>query len=420
MTAEQEPSSEFSEWIEEQETAQQPAAPPPPAAKGNGGTLEDRKREARELITVTPGRGLSPDNYAAYVTVAQGMCRPDNIILKQELRNNVAVVIGLLDIAARARLSPYLLAMKAYVQKGTLCFESQAFHALARPFLDGGLKGEYIGEGDEMRLIVRGRLKGDPFEYEHKSPKLKDVHPGHTYKEVNGERIKYCKGSPLWDRKPAVQLWYDTTRDWVRLHCPEAVLGVYTQDEVESDEWRDVTPRPTLNERLAVSERPAPEVREGFKPEETVETIRQAEAPEPEPAPAEPARRQPVRQKRQGKAQKPAERKTRQRAPEPREKAPATRKQLEQARAVEAKPKPAVKPAPKETSPEEKAKLRMLAAAYIAKAEEWIAASTDPEVADQRWEDEFDLRNDIQMTLQERQRLRLMLEEKVRSLRGEG
>src|SRR3954465_8025103 len=68
-------------------------------------TIEDRKQRSREMISVMPGRGLSPENYASYVTVAQGMCKPTNIWLKPELRENVAVVIGLLDLAVRSRLS---------------------------------------------------------------------------------------------------------------------------------------------------------------------------------------------------------------------------------------------------------------------------------------------------------------------------
>jgi hypothetical protein len=384
-------------------------------------TLEDRKQRSREMIPVLPGRGLSPDNYAAYVTVAQGMCKPDNILLKTELRSNVAVVIGLLDIAARAKLSPYLLSMKCYVQKGVLCFESQAFHALARPFLDGGLKGEYLGEGQERELIIRGRLRGDPYEYEHKSPKLKDLHPGHSVKEVNGERLQFVKGSPLWDRKPDVQLWYDTTRDWVRLHCPEAVLGLYTTDEVEAEDFRDVTPRPTLGERLAAS--PRPELREGFRPMEVGTSLDQAEGddrvaeamadtpiqPKGEGGPAArlhmgvnfPAEHPPklkrVR-KRPGKPTKAAKPKA---GPKPRPKR-----------------KPRQQPAPpaQEAPPDEGVDP---ADAYVAQAEAWIAAATNPDEAEARWDAEYDARNAAEVAIDDRNRLRAVLDERCAQLRGQ-
>ena len=367
-------------------------------------TLEDRKQRSREMISVSSGRGLSPDTYAEYITLAQGICKPDNILLKEELRGNLPVVIGLLDIAQRARLSVYMLAMKVYVQKGVLCLESQAFHALARPFLQGGLKGEYIGEGPERQLIVRGMLKGDPYEYVHTSPKLKDLHPGHTTKHVNGEAVQFVKGSPLWDRKPDVQLWYDTTRDWIRLHCPEAVLGVYTQEEVDSEDFKDVTPRPTLGERLAVS--PRPELREGFRPLEVETTLEDAvrdmhvektmaaapiapkvnfEADDP-PKPKRVRKPPAGKVKAPPKGKKPTARKTRQRP------AQAGQEGSEQG-----------------PDPE---------AAYIAQAEAWIAAATDPDKAAQRWDDEYDDRNAAEVSIDERNRLRVLMEERCKLLRS--
>jgi hypothetical protein len=373
-------------------------------------TIEDRKQRSREMIPVLPGVGLNPGNYAAYVTVAQGMCKPDNILLKEGLRNNIAVVIGLLDIAARAKLSPYLLAMKVYVQKGVLCMESQAFHALARPFLDGGLKGEYVGEGDDRVLIVRGRIKGDPYEYEHRSPPLGKLHPGHIVKEVNGERVQFCKGSPLWDRKPDVQLWYDTTRDWVRLHCPEAVLGVYTTEEVEDPEFRDVTPRPTLGERLATS--PRPELREGFRPQGVESSLQEAavaehverelaaapiEPPAEEPAPVERPKRKRKPRTRAGKAAG----------------ASAKPKGGRQAPATKTRPKPAPPPGKgKDAQPSPEA------VAYVAQADAWITAATDPDAASERWDSEYDLRNAAMVSISDRNRLRAMLEEKCEQLRG--
>jgi hypothetical protein len=370
-------------------------------------TIEDRKQRSRELISVMPGRGLSPENYASYVTVAQGMCKPTNIWLKQELRDNVAVVIGLLDLAVRSRLSVYLLSMKCYVQKGVLCFESQAFHALARPFLDGGLKGEYTGEGPERSLIIRGRLRGDPYEYTHQSPKLKDVHPGYVEKEVNGALVKYIKGSPLWDRKPDVQLWYDTTRDWIRLHCPESVLGVYTTDEVEAEDFRDMTPRPSLGERLAAS--PRPELREGFRPtevetslEDAVEDMRVEKAMADAPiAPRVDFEADDPPKPRKVKARKAAEKPAK--APKPKGKG---------------KKPPAVKTRPQAAPPAQEGSEADPEAAYIAQAEAWIKEVANPDEAEARWDAEYDARNAAEVAIDERNRLRTLVEERCKQLRS--
>lgn len=399
MTDVQEPTSELDETMEVE-------------------TIEDRKQRSRELISVMPGRGLSPENYASYVTVAQGMCKPTNIWLKSELRDNVAVVIGLLDLAVRSHLSVYLLSMKAYVQKGVLCFESQAFHALARPFLDGGLKGEYLGEGQERQLIIRGRLKGDPYEYTHQSPKLKDLHPGYVIKEVNGENVKYAKGSPLWDRKPDVQLWYDTTRDWIRLHCPESVLGVYTTDEVEAEDFRDMTPRPTLGQRLASSSRP--ELREGFRPLEVAAVVDQAVTDD---RVAEKMANEPIRAEEEQDDNTPVIPPKRPRGrPRKTTEAPKLKARGRKPRPAKAPPQPA-QPARKPAGADRQLALEALAAraaaAYVAQTEAWIKQATDPEAAAERWDQEYDARNDAEVPVDDRNKLRALLEERMEQLANE-
>jgi hypothetical protein len=70
------------------------------------------------------------------------------------------------------------------------------------------------------------------------------------------------KGSPLWDKKPDVQLFYDTSRDWTRLFAPTATLGIYSPEEmietpVGPDTARNVT---SLTDRITG----APKTGEGF------------------------------------------------------------------------------------------------------------------------------------------------------------
>ncbi|HET9538081.1 MAG TPA: hypothetical protein VFP43_22500, partial [Mesorhizobium sp.] len=48
--------------------------------------------------------------------------------------------------------------------------------------------------------------------------------------------------SPLWLTKPRVQLFYDASRDWARINCPDVLAGVYTKDELPDFEPKDVTP----------------------------------------------------------------------------------------------------------------------------------------------------------------------------------
>jgi hypothetical protein len=414
-----------------QEFEREVAEATPPAAED---TIDDRKARAREMVPVTPGQGITPENYQGFVTVANGMAKA-YLMLPPHLHDNVAVCIGIMDIAARAGLSAYLLGMQTYVQGGRLCFMSMAFHALAKPFLNGGLKGEYVGDGEELKLIIRGRLRGDPFIYEHESPPLKQVRPVRNESGV-------VKGSPLWDRKPRQQLWYDTTRDWVRRYCPQAVLGVRGDDEPDEPEMKDVTP--PLRERLAATDRPA--TGEGFRDgahvagalaEASEVAVHRLEAaprgeddwhtriepaqvkarPSPAPRRPRPARPEPARAPGRSPAPKdPPARKTAQRPPQAREKAklrkptPPTAKQVKAAAdRAEARAKtapPAGPPAP--PSP---------AAAYIAKTSAWIEQTSDPAHAQERWLMEHDDRDVARVPIVDRHRLKARLDEVCEELK---
>jgi len=235
--------------------------------EGNGHdqAIADQVQDARDEIEVGK-HGLSPATYGQAVTIATDMCRA-NVMLQPEMRS-VALLTAVVRMALNAGLQADQFAMQCYVQNGRLCLQSQAFHALARRFLNGGLKGEYKGEGKMRRLVVRGRLKGDPDIYEHESPTVEHLHPGHSMKDGR----QFVRGSQLWDRKPDMQLWYDTTRDWIRKHCPEAVLGLSAPEE--ADEYglppmKDVTPpRPTLADRLDAGDHAQTE--EGHRGEEHI------------------------------------------------------------------------------------------------------------------------------------------------------
>jgi hypothetical protein len=49
------------------------------------------------------------------------------------------------------------------------------------------------------------------------------------------------KGSPLWDDKPPLQMFYAMSRDWARMYCTDIVAGVYTREELIEQGFSDVT-----------------------------------------------------------------------------------------------------------------------------------------------------------------------------------
>ena len=262
------------------------AEPVPPTK--NGGkthTTKDDVYAARDMIPVGPS-GARPETFAQQVDFAKTMAMA-KIALPEHLRGSPGDCLAIIDMASRANLSPYMVALKTYVQQGRLCFELQLFHAFAQGsgLMRGELNVEYEGEGDERVCIITGFVKGDALPKVHRSPPLKDLHPGTVTKDGK----EFVRGSQLWNCKPDVQLFYDTSRDWVRMYCPRAVLGIYSPEELEEygpDYARDVTP---LSERLALPDRP--QTGEGFRRGEHLaeELARispnQGPAPEPEPEP---------------------------------------------------------------------------------------------------------------------------------------
>lgn len=357
-------------------------------------------------------RGAMPENFAQQIDYAQYMAKAAAAV-PSHLRHNVGACLAVMDIAQRAGgLSPYMVANKTYVQNDRLCFESQLFHALAERsgLLSGPLRARFEGDGDERTCIVWGYLKGESQPHEYTSPPLKTLHPGHTVK--NGQ--KYVKGSPLWDRKPDVQLFYDTARDWIRMYCPLAVLGIYSPEEIARGEAemlpaepRDVTP---LSARLDNTQE------EGFVPGHvarelaSIKTGKQTILPaKAEAIPAEAAEAKPALETT---VARPAERKPKPRAPKV---APPKRRPVKTPTIIDSAP-------PEKSATQRRAELEQAAAPngqprtaaeYALYAEQWISEATNYDEARKRYdEDERSIRDELQVPIETRRKLSDKLDNK--------
>lgn len=357
-------------------------------------------QEARAMIPVGD-RGAAPMNFAQQVDFAKTMTLA-KAALPPHLRNNAGDCLAIIDIASRAGLSPYMLASKTYVQNDRLCFESQAYHALAQSsgLMNGDFQIEYEGIGAARVCIVSGFLKGDPRQKTHRSPPLGELHPGYVLKVeesgvkttktlsyAGGQKLKaeaaakgetvpglFCKGSPLWDRKPDVQHAYDTIRDWVRLHAPRATLGVYTIDEIQDhadhfalEQAKDVT---TLKDKLSTADRS-----EGHKNGFADSELANLAADKPGVVPKEPEKAA------EAKADAAKEKKTRGKKP----------KKNEPEKPTEPKP--------------ENIKVPATAAQYVVYADAWIEQAKSREDADARWEGEHEMRAELSVPMADRNAL---------------
>lgn len=166
------------------------------------------------------------------------------------LRENPGGCFAILWRAYAWGMDPFAVASMAYevknkrTQETTVAFMSQLIHAIieARAPIKERLAVRYEGEGDERVCIVSGTFVGEKEPREHRSPRLGDRKPkarGRDSRDprdedgINEAADDRAAGSPLWRTKPDVQLWYDTSRDWARIYCPDVLLGIYSREEMQ-------------------------------------------------------------------------------------------------------------------------------------------------------------------------------------------
>jgi hypothetical protein len=131
--------------------------------------------------------------------------------------------------AVRWGFDPFAVAQNTYVVKGKLGFEGKLIAALvnSRAGLDSPLNYTFNdAHGDALEVTVIGIIKG--------VEKTVTVTVGQA-KTDNG----------IWKKDPYQKLVYTGAIKWARRWCPETVLGVVTEDDIER--WEQTTRVPTAN-----------------------------------------------------------------------------------------------------------------------------------------------------------------------------
>lgn len=217
----------------------------------NSGRKELAVERAGEVSLAATG-GIDFGTLKDLHTAAGWMCKAGPM-LPPWLQNNHGGMFGICLKAHELGISALALANWSYVvtNKGIerVAYEAQFFNAIISPGprspLKTKLQYEIIGEGDDRRCRVWATMKGEDKPREFLSDTLAKLRPD---KNDFGK----TKGSPLWDKKPEVQMFYNASRDFARLYCPEVIGGLYSKDELdESREGfqgpqnaKDVTPFP--------------------------------------------------------------------------------------------------------------------------------------------------------------------------------
>ncbi len=241
------------------------------------GNAEKAVTDYTQKVAISVGGGVDYSNLKDIVDAAKLLAAAGEMI-PPFLRGNVGAMFANCLRAQELGISPLTLANWTYAveNKGVtrIAYESQMFHALieARAPITGRMKVWYEGEGDDLKCFVAARFKG---ETELRQWPPADQADQYTLGKLRPEKNQYgqTKGSPLWDKKPPLQLFYNISRDFARVYFPDVLGGMYGKDEMEDSGFTDITlvPRdtsPKLAERLRLAQSD-----EGFVGDQTLQNI---------------------------------------------------------------------------------------------------------------------------------------------------
>lgn len=173
--------------------------------------------------------------------MASGACT-----VPKHLQGNVGDCFAIVGQALRWGFDPYAVAQKTHLVNGVLGYEAQLIIAVinGKAPIVGRLKFEYYGDWSKVKtktdspadvgVRVSATMRGDD------EP---------TVLDLSMAQVGTVRNSPLWTADPRQQLAYLAAKRWARLYCPDVVLGLYSEDELQdrNAQPKDVTPTSTKN-----------------------------------------------------------------------------------------------------------------------------------------------------------------------------
>ncbi|MBN7804855.1 hypothetical protein JZX86_05690 [Agrobacterium rosae] len=196
----------------------------------------------------------------------------------EQILSNCFLVV---NQAVRWGLDPFAVAQCVSVVHGKLCYEGKLVAAVLQAKLGMNLHHHIIGSGEETRVYMSDRPFNEEVTIGDKTGQLVTFLkpgirvPGFRLFDGSVAEWKTNGANSPWSPKNFPRmLIYRGTRDWCRIYEPATMLGVYTDDEMvdmedttRSRAARDITPKPSLADRLAISREAtesAEEEQEGF------------------------------------------------------------------------------------------------------------------------------------------------------------
>jgi hypothetical protein len=162
---------------------------------------------------------LDANSMRALVTFSEMMAK-SAVTVPDHLKGKPADCMAIAMQAAQWGMNPFAVAQKTHVVSGRLGYEAQLVNAVIQNSgaIVGSFHYEYQGSGATVACRVGAVLRGES---------------GITWGEWLAADTVTTKNSPLWKTNAKQQLGYLQVKNWARLYCPGAILGVYSEDELE-------------------------------------------------------------------------------------------------------------------------------------------------------------------------------------------
>lgn len=169
----------------------------------------------------TSMQALVPRSVPEAVQLAETFARAS--LVPEHLRGKPGDCLLVVMQAQRWGMDALSVAQCTSVVRGKLCYEGKLVAAVLYSMgaIDGRLRYEFDGEGQRRRITVTGRPRGMDVE-----------------QAVSGTVADWMTENGNWKKSPDDMLVYRGTRQWARRYAPEALLGVYTPDELDDEPVR--------------------------------------------------------------------------------------------------------------------------------------------------------------------------------------
>lgn len=175
-------------------------------------------QEANPVAMASVAMMMDSVKLQSLITFAEMMAK-SSISVPDHLRGKPSDCLAIAMQAAQWGMNPFQVAQKTHIVSGRLGYEAQLVNAVVQASgqIKGAFKYEYEGDGPQLKCRVGAVLRGES-----------EI----TWGEWLCIGDVTTKNSPLWKTNPKQQLGYLQTKNWSRLYCPGAILGIYSDDEL--------------------------------------------------------------------------------------------------------------------------------------------------------------------------------------------